>query len=252
MLAWPTLGTSRVASTPRRSWAGAGRICVSTSWASTARSYANGSTEACSLGELACVGVEEFAAYRNPCWDLYDEVIPTAIERFLESNADTWDAILLLDVLEHFEHALGEAILANFAAGCRLEVGCSSARPLSGWTKELRAATNSNGIAPSGPQTTCGRAVSNCSTTAPSTDSATRCYSVWRRIRRPRPRGPLLACPVRFQANHLKNSFPTDWYLEPPIVYVKGDLQKVAGRVPGGTACCCSESIACDLDERTF
>lgn len=70
---------------------------------------------------------------------------------------------------------------------------------------------------------------------------------MWRRIRRLRPRGPLLACPVRFQANHLKNFFPSDWHVEHPIVYVKGDLQKDAGRVPGGTACCCSESIACDL-----
>ncbi len=73
------------------------------------------------------LGVEEFAAYRNPCWDLYDEVIPTAIERFLESNADTWDAILLLDVLEHFEHALGEAILdelrRRLSPGGRLFVG---------------------------------------------------------------------------------------------------------------------------------
>jgi len=57
------------------------------------------------------VGVEGFAAYRSPCWDLYDEVFVSSIERFLETNADLWDAILLLDVLEHFEHAQGEAIL---------------------------------------------------------------------------------------------------------------------------------------------
>ena len=58
------------------------------------------------------VGVEGFAAYRGPCWDLYDEVVESSIERFLETNADLWDAILLLDVLEHFEHAQGGAILS--------------------------------------------------------------------------------------------------------------------------------------------
>jgi hypothetical protein len=59
------------------------------------------------------VGVEGFAAYRSPCWDLYDEVVLSSIERFLETNADLWDAILLLDVLEHFEHAQGEEILSK-------------------------------------------------------------------------------------------------------------------------------------------
>ncbi len=58
------------------------------------------------------VGVEGFAAYRNPCWDLYDEVIVSPIEEFLERTTETWDAILLLDVLEHFAHAAGEEILA--------------------------------------------------------------------------------------------------------------------------------------------
>ncbi|MFO0903697.1 MAG: methyltransferase domain-containing protein [Pirellulales bacterium] len=60
------------------------------------------------------VGVEGFSAYRNSCWDLYDEVVVSSIERFLETNADAWDAILLLDVLEHFEHTQGEAILHEF------------------------------------------------------------------------------------------------------------------------------------------
>jgi hypothetical protein len=34
------------------------------------------------------VGVEGFATYRSPCWDLYDEVVVPSIERFLETNAD--------------------------------------------------------------------------------------------------------------------------------------------------------------------
>ena len=41
-------------------------------------------------------------------------------------------------------------------------------------------------------------------------------------------------CPVRFQANRLKNFFPSEWYRDHQIVYVKADLLKVAGRVPGG------------------
>ena len=58
------------------------------------------------------VGVEGFAAYRNPCWELYDEVAVAPIEDFLEATTGTWDAILLLDVLEHFEHEKGAEILA--------------------------------------------------------------------------------------------------------------------------------------------
>jgi len=43
-------------------------------------------------------------------------------------------------------------------------------------------------------------------------------------------------CPVRFQANRLKNVFPSEWHREHQIVYVKADLLKVAGRVSGGAA----------------
>ncbi|MFO0906452.1 MAG: hypothetical protein U0939_25835, partial [Pirellulales bacterium] len=57
----------------------------------------------------------------------YDEVVESSIERFLETNADLWDAILLLDVLEHFEHTQGKAILSvlrsRLSPGGRLFVG---------------------------------------------------------------------------------------------------------------------------------
>lgn len=43
-------------------------------------------------------------------------------------------------------------------------------------------------------------------------------------------------CPVRFQASRVKNFFPSEWHREHQIVYVKADLLKVAGRVPGGVA----------------
>jgi predicted TPR repeat methyltransferase len=73
------------------------------------------------------VGVEGFAGYRNPCWDLYDEVVVAPIEEFLDRATETWEAILLLDVLEHFPHAAGEEILAaargRLSQGGRLYVG---------------------------------------------------------------------------------------------------------------------------------
>jgi len=43
-------------------------------------------------------------------------------------------------------------------------------------------------------------------------------------------------CPVRFQANRLKNFFPSEWHREHQIVYVKADLLKVGGRMPGAVA----------------
>ncbi len=42
--------------------------------------------------------------------------------------------------------------------------------------------------------------------------------------------------PVLFEANRVKNFYPSDWHREHQIVYVKADLIKVAGRVPGGVA----------------
>ena len=44
------------------------------------------------------VGVEGFAGYRNPCWDLYDEVVVSSIEDFLAQTTEVWDAILMFDV----------------------------------------------------------------------------------------------------------------------------------------------------------
>lgn len=73
------------------------------------------------------VGVEGFATYRNPCWELYDEVVVLPIDEYLTSSNESWDAILLLDVLEHFEHEQSAEILAaargRLAPGGRLYVG---------------------------------------------------------------------------------------------------------------------------------
>lgn len=57
-------------------------------------------------------GVEAFAAYRNPAWGLYNAVHCCDLLDWLGTNDRTWEAILLLDVLEHFDHAQGESLLA--------------------------------------------------------------------------------------------------------------------------------------------
>jgi 2-polyprenyl-3-methyl-5-hydroxy-6-metoxy-1,4-benzoquinol methylase len=46
-------------------------------------------------------GVEGFEKYRNPCWQLYDEVTIDDVIDYIPTQA--YDAILLNDVIEHFE-----------------------------------------------------------------------------------------------------------------------------------------------------
>lgn len=49
------------------------------------------------------MGIEGFSKYRNPCWDLYDYIHEMSIQEYLMTHHnDKFDAILLLDVLEHF------------------------------------------------------------------------------------------------------------------------------------------------------
>jgi hypothetical protein len=50
----------------------------------------------------------------------------------------------------------------------------------------------------------------------------------------PADQNRFIDCPVQFQANRLKNFFPSEWHRGHQIVYVKADLLKVAGRIPGG------------------
>lgn len=58
------------------------------------------------------VGVETWADYRNPVWDLYNVVYVQTIEEFLDHCAETFDCVLLGDVLEHFEKSQGREIIA--------------------------------------------------------------------------------------------------------------------------------------------
>ncbi|MHB8955861.1 MAG: class I SAM-dependent methyltransferase [Pirellulaceae bacterium] len=57
------------------------------------------------------IGVESWIPYRNPLWDLYNVVVTTPIESFLQSLRHTYELILLLDVIEHFEPDAGLRVL---------------------------------------------------------------------------------------------------------------------------------------------
>jgi hypothetical protein len=62
------------------------------------------------------VGVECWADYRNPVWDLYNVVYLQTIEQFLCDTSDPFECILLMDVLEHFDGATGASILRSVQA----------------------------------------------------------------------------------------------------------------------------------------
>ncbi len=56
-------------------------------------------------------GVEVFSEYRNPLWDLYNVVYGMTIEEYLSKHQEQFDCVLFNDVLEHFDHAIGESLL---------------------------------------------------------------------------------------------------------------------------------------------
>jgi predicted TPR repeat methyltransferase len=56
-------------------------------------------------------GVEAWDSYRNPCWNVYDHVFVGRIEDFLAASVIQYDAILLMDVLEHFDKPAGANVL---------------------------------------------------------------------------------------------------------------------------------------------
>jgi hypothetical protein len=59
------------------------------------------------------VGVEAWADYRNPLWDLYDLVVVDRIESYLTGFQDQFDMVLLGDVLEHMEIPEGMLLLSQ-------------------------------------------------------------------------------------------------------------------------------------------
>lgn len=60
-------------------------------------------------------GIEGFAEYRNPAWELYDYMhAGMTIQEWLAAGfSDRYDVILLLDVLEHFEKDEGADVLTG-------------------------------------------------------------------------------------------------------------------------------------------
>jgi SAM-dependent methyltransferase len=57
------------------------------------------------------VGVEAWAGYRNPLWDLYNLVVVDTIENYFVRFQDPFDCVILGDVLEHFAPSDGAALL---------------------------------------------------------------------------------------------------------------------------------------------
>lgn len=57
-------------------------------------------------------GVEGFEAYRSKCWELYDRVDVVPIEDALAASQDVYDAIILADVIEHFDMDVGGKVVA--------------------------------------------------------------------------------------------------------------------------------------------
>lgn len=73
------------------------------------------------------VGVEAFASYGNPLWDLYDLIVIAPLQEFLARDHELFDFILLTDVIEHLERPEGTWVLdrcqALLAPNGRLMVG---------------------------------------------------------------------------------------------------------------------------------
>lgn len=62
-------------------------------------------------GPTRIVGIEINAYYSNPLWDVYTRVWCITIERYLDTRRETFDFILMTDVIEHFPKETGTVIL---------------------------------------------------------------------------------------------------------------------------------------------
>lgn len=56
-------------------------------------------------------GVEAWEKYRGRKWSYYDEIVIADIQTFLAQSDQTFDFVLLVDVLEHFSREDGENVL---------------------------------------------------------------------------------------------------------------------------------------------
>lgn len=62
---------------------------------------------------VSLTGVEIWEKYRNRRWKCYDEVIIEDVRTFVEHNYKQFDAILLIDLLEHLDQPDGQKLLNN-------------------------------------------------------------------------------------------------------------------------------------------
>ena len=58
-------------------------------------------------------GIEIWKKYKNPKWELYDEIVIGDILKYVKDQSKPFDVILLLDVLEHFNYEEGLTIIEN-------------------------------------------------------------------------------------------------------------------------------------------
>jgi len=57
-------------------------------------------------------GIEAWPEYRNPMWELYHEVIIKDVN-LVEFAPGTFDVIIMADVIEHMDEAVGQALIAK-------------------------------------------------------------------------------------------------------------------------------------------
>lgn len=70
-------------------------------------------------------GVEGFAKYKNPVWDIYDKVHVIDIRKFIDIEAK-YDMIIMTDVIEHFDKEEGIKILRRLKEMCNKSVMVST------------------------------------------------------------------------------------------------------------------------------
>lgn len=83
-------------------------------WGALIRNYfgANASGSIYPTNGLVLHGVEIFPVYRNPMWDLYNQVLIGDIQKYTHI-IDQYDLVVFIDVIEHLPKELGELILTK-------------------------------------------------------------------------------------------------------------------------------------------
>lgn len=64
------------------------------------------------------IGIEGFESYRNPCWNVYTDVLIKDFRKDYE-EIKGWDLVMMIDSLEHCEKAEAKVILATLVKNNR-------------------------------------------------------------------------------------------------------------------------------------